>query len=324
MEGMNVNLKTASSSSDDSGDIAFYYGNGQEKARIWTANTYTGTANSGIGPNYRAYKDDGTQIASGRLLCSFGDHMTGDLYFDSASVGICYKGTKSGGRMISFIDNPSDTSGNGIAIGAGGTTIIGGGESASAMVSSLSGGGGELMYIGNDGDVHIHTNLQNGWASRKTFTFSAGGRLTVPEYCYAAYFHQSSGVEVPSASSYAIYCNSDGFFRKSNMSNMRIALGAPSTTSLPNNYRIRCWTQVNNWGAVNTITPFTNTTLAAKFGVTSCTGANTFLYCIVGDAASSTWYPTWCYYTGGNWRVTFNKAGASQNYRLTFFGIYFG
>jgi hypothetical protein len=223
---MNVNLKTASSSSDDSGDIAFYYGNGQEKARIWTANTYTGTANSGIGPNYRAYKDDGTQIASGRLLCSFGDHMTGDLYFDSASVGICYKGTKSGGRMISFIDNPSDTSGNGIAIGAGGTTIIGGGESASAMVGSLSGGGGELMYIGNDGDVHIHTNLQNGWSSRKTFTFSAGGRLTIPEYCYAAYFHQSSGVEVPSASSYAIYCNSDGFFRKSNMSNMRIALGA--------------------------------------------------------------------------------------------------
>lgn len=61
--GGNVFLRTPSSSSDDSGDIAFYYGNGAEKCRIWTSNEYTAAA----GPNYRVYKKDGSALYSGRL-----------------------------------------------------------------------------------------------------------------------------------------------------------------------------------------------------------------------------------------------------------------
>lgn len=61
--GTDLILQTSGSSSNDSGDIAFYYGNGKEKARIWTTNVYTTSS----GPNYRVYKEDGTSLYSGRL-----------------------------------------------------------------------------------------------------------------------------------------------------------------------------------------------------------------------------------------------------------------
>lgn len=63
LNGNDLCLKTNSSSSDDSGDIAFYYGNGKEKARIWTDNTYT----AGYGPNYRVNNSSGTNLYNGRL-----------------------------------------------------------------------------------------------------------------------------------------------------------------------------------------------------------------------------------------------------------------
>ena len=63
MAGVDINLKTTSSSSDDSGDIVWYYGNGNEKARLWTNNEYT--AESGL--NFRMYKKDGTSLFSGTI-----------------------------------------------------------------------------------------------------------------------------------------------------------------------------------------------------------------------------------------------------------------
>ena len=63
MAGTDINLKTTSSSSDDSSDIVWYYGNGNEKARLWTNNEYT--AESGL--NFRMYKKDGTSLFSGTV-----------------------------------------------------------------------------------------------------------------------------------------------------------------------------------------------------------------------------------------------------------------
>lgn len=154
-----------------------------------------------------------------------GDTMSGTLTFNKVTNAISYQGTHATYPMIKFIDNTTDGNGNGIYIGGGGQTIIGGGESANAMAGQVGTAGGEIMYIGNDADVHIHTNLQNGWSSKKTFTFGSGGRLTIPEYCYASYFNQSSGAETPSTSSYIIYANSDGFFRKSSVANIKSILG---------------------------------------------------------------------------------------------------
>lgn len=56
-------------------------------------------------------------------------YPTSALYVTKTG-GIYSVGTKQTYKMIDFIDNTSDTYGNGIAIGGGGQTIIGGGESA--------------------------------------------------------------------------------------------------------------------------------------------------------------------------------------------------
>ena len=61
--GDDLQFSTPNASSNDSGDIVFRYGNGNEKSRIWTDNVYS----SGIGPNYRVFTENGTELYSGRL-----------------------------------------------------------------------------------------------------------------------------------------------------------------------------------------------------------------------------------------------------------------
>lgn len=63
LKGSQIELGTSSSSSNDSADIVYLYGNGNEKCRLWTDDTYT----TGVGPNYRVYKSDGMSLYSGRL-----------------------------------------------------------------------------------------------------------------------------------------------------------------------------------------------------------------------------------------------------------------
>ena len=117
-----------------------------------------------------------TQDASGNVITDTylplsGGAMTGN---------ISYQGSKSTDEMIKFINNVNDAWGNGIAIGGGGATIIGGGESSDVLKDTLISGGDELMKIGNDADVEIWTNLQDGIASGKKFTFGADGNITTP------------------------------------------------------------------------------------------------------------------------------------------------
>ena len=85
-----------------------------------------------------------------------------NLYIGKSNgAGIYYAGTKATYRMIRFIDNASDTYGNGISIGGGGLTMIGSGESCDTLISSLSlgsAGGTETMYIGSDGDINFYPN----------------------------------------------------------------------------------------------------------------------------------------------------------------------
>lgn len=68
--GSNIVLGTPSSSSNDSADLVWRYGNGNEKMRIWSANEYTGTS----GPSFRVYKSDGTQLFEGTLSLSNHTH----------------------------------------------------------------------------------------------------------------------------------------------------------------------------------------------------------------------------------------------------------
>lgn len=68
LNGVDLCLKTTSSTSDDSGDIAFYYGNGKLKCRIYTDNNpadYTTASDWGL--RYRVGKSDGTVLMDTRL-----------------------------------------------------------------------------------------------------------------------------------------------------------------------------------------------------------------------------------------------------------------
>ena len=60
--GANLDLRPPSSG-NDSGDIVFYYSNGNEKMRIWSNNDYSGYC----GPNFRLYKEDGTYLGGSHL-----------------------------------------------------------------------------------------------------------------------------------------------------------------------------------------------------------------------------------------------------------------
>lgn len=111
-----------------------------------------------------------------------GGTMTGKITFNKVQNAIAYTGTKATYDMIQFIDNTNDAYGNGISIGGGGATIIGGGESAGTAAAQVT-GGSEILYLCNDGDVNIFSNVQNGWDGRKTFTFNASGNLVVPSGC---------------------------------------------------------------------------------------------------------------------------------------------
>ena len=63
MKGVHIYMDPADSSSNATGDIVFRYGSGQEKARIWMDDTFSTV----LGPQFRIYKTDGTQLVSTRL-----------------------------------------------------------------------------------------------------------------------------------------------------------------------------------------------------------------------------------------------------------------
>lgn len=75
---------------------------------------------------------DSLSAAQGKILKGLVDEKL-SLSGGTMTGNIAYKGSKATYEMIKFIDNSSDTYGNGIAIGGGGLTIIGGGESSDVI-----------------------------------------------------------------------------------------------------------------------------------------------------------------------------------------------
>lgn len=153
-------------------------GKAKEADHAKTADTakYTSETENAVHAGYADIATKATQDADGNVITSTylplsGGAMTGN---------ISYQGSKSTDEMIMFINNVNDALGNGIAIGGGGATIIGGGESSNVLKDTLTSGGDELMMIGNDDIVEIWTNLQDGIASGKKFTFGVDGNITTP------------------------------------------------------------------------------------------------------------------------------------------------
>ena len=160
MAGKDIYLKTTGSSSDDSGDIVWYYGNGQEKARLWTNDAYT--AESGL--NFRIYKKDGTSLFSGTIPL----RNTNTTY--SAGTGISLSGTtfsNSGVRSIS-----TGSSNGTISVNTNGT-------SANVSVKGL----GSAAYSNTSAFAaasHSHSNYQTTLSSTSANT--GGGGTAVRKY----------------------------------------------------------------------------------------------------------------------------------------------
>ena len=68
-----LSLQPSSSSSNDSPDIVWKYGDGTEKMRIWSPDSPTAKQ----GPNFRIYKSDGTSLYSGTLVTADGSGASG-------------------------------------------------------------------------------------------------------------------------------------------------------------------------------------------------------------------------------------------------------
>jgi len=108
-----------------------------------------------------------------------GGTMTGTITFNKTINAIAYTGSQATYAMIKFKDNTADTYGNGIIIGGGGLVVIGGGESADTVAAQHNAGDEEL-HLTSDSSVLVHTNIQSGWDSRKSFTFGSDGTFNSP------------------------------------------------------------------------------------------------------------------------------------------------
>jgi len=64
----------------------------------------------------------------------------------------------------------------------------------------------------------------NGYASDTAASNNTIARRTASGYIFAKYFNQSSSAETPTSDSFIIYANSDGYFRKSTVANMKTAM----------------------------------------------------------------------------------------------------
>lgn len=154
---------------------------------------------------------DGNTINSTYLKLS-GGTMTGN---------ISYKGTKATYDMITFIDNPNDTYGNGIAIGGGGTVIIGGGESSEFCKNNyISDGGNERLILANDGMIDFYVNCQDGSTSKAVHTYidtngkyvGVSQKATQLEAARTIFGHSFDGTGdvVGQATVYGSYCSNAG------------------------------------------------------------------------------------------------------------------
>lgn len=101
------------------------------------------------------------------VLSLAGGAMTGNIAFDSGSRI---------GDIIRFISG--DQNGSGIAIGDGGTTLIGSGESATLLQPAEGSGASERMIIAGDTTIEFYVNCQNGADQAVKVTLSAAGLLS--------------------------------------------------------------------------------------------------------------------------------------------------
>lgn len=113
--GSDIIFGTGGTSSNDSGDIEFTYGNGNEKCRIWTDETYTSSAKY-KGPNYRVYDTSGNQLTSTKLLLANKEEVVDSLGLGNSVSGASW-GTVNPANGYTQLLTTEQPSGGGLIFG---------------------------------------------------------------------------------------------------------------------------------------------------------------------------------------------------------------
>ena len=112
-------------------------------------------SNTGTGVSVDGSKDITLKLPS-TIKASITGHASEDLPLAGGTMtgNISYKGSKATNSMIRFLNNTTDTSGNGISIGGGGVTVIGAGESSQNLTPAAN---EESLYLTSDGSIKFYT-----------------------------------------------------------------------------------------------------------------------------------------------------------------------
>lgn len=118
---------------------------------------------------------------------------------ESTETAISYQGPNRIGPMIKFLPNLTDSYGDGIVIGGGGSVIIGSGESADNFrVAANVDAGTEHTYITSDGSIQFAVGC-NTIENRKVPNISTTGTFTHYQSTSRISNNVASAVTVPSA-----------------------------------------------------------------------------------------------------------------------------
>lgn len=258
MKGVHIYMDTADSSSNATGDIVFRYGSGQEKARIWMDDTFSTV----LGPQFRAYKTDGTQLVSTRLalasqIPSLAGYATqswvnsqGFLTEDQ------YKGTVtkvSAGTGITTNPAGGITSSGTVSISSTYQTYINHGESAYNSLSDYLLKADGMMFLDYGTYIRAQFNPDGGraakaqgsgniewWASGGFFNHHVGNVLIGQDATDTTYYLQIGGGRIcwdnQSKSLYVVQADGStaaNFYATGGVSALGISTGgSPSVSEL--------------------------------------------------------------------------------------------
>lgn len=193
MQGSELQLEPPSSSSDDSADIVFKYGNGNEKMRIWSDNTPTAQK----GPNYRIYNSDGTQLFSGNL--ALGDDK---------------------GSAITVKDKTNGTA-TYLNYGAAGV--------AASDITWLAVWNGYELRGMNKNQILLNSQATSA-ATASTVCWRDSNADTKFRYVYATYYNQSSSEESSATDARPCIIDKNGWHRKFTIAAFRNLIGTGNTS----------------------------------------------------------------------------------------------
>ena len=258
MKGVNIYMDPADSSSNSTGDIVFRYGSGQEKARIWMDDTFSTV----VGPQFRIYKTDGTQLVSTRLalasqIPSLAGYATQQWVNDQNFLTEDqYKGTVtkvSAGTGITTNPSGGITSSGSVGISSTYQTYISHGESAYNSLSNYLLKADGMMFLDYGTYIRAQFNPDGGraalaqgsgciewWASGGFFNHHVGNVLIGQDATDTTHYLQIGGARIcwDSQSKSLYVVQSDGstaanFYATGGVSALGISTGGtPSVSEL--------------------------------------------------------------------------------------------